>query len=86
MASDEFQTALAGLLRHARKESVAVMCSEAVPWRCHRSLLADALVARGAEVVQALGPGKAGPHKVTPFARVRDGQVMYPAERPLDLR
>jgi uncharacterized protein (DUF488 family) len=86
MASGEFQAALAGLLRHASREAVAVMCSEAVPWRCHRSLLADALVARGAEVVQAIAPGQAAPHRVTPFARIRDGQVTYPAERPLDVR
>jgi uncharacterized protein (DUF488 family) len=85
MASGEFQAALSGLLRHARKETVAVMCSEAVPWRCHRSLLADALVAQGAEVVQAIAPGKSGPHKVTPFSRIEDGQVTYPGERPLDV-
>lgn len=86
MASGEFQTALAGLLRHARKEVVAVMCSEAVPWRCHRSLLADALVAKGAEVVQAIGPRQSGPHKVTPFARIQDGQVTYPGEKPLEFQ
>lgn len=85
MASAEFQTALGGLLRHAKGEVVAVMCSEAVPWRCHRSLLADALVARGAEVVQAIGPGQSGPHKVTPFARIKDGEVTYPGEKPLDV-
>lgn len=85
MASAEFQSAIESLLAKARAAPVAVMCSEAVPWRCHRSLLADALVARGAEVVQATAPGKSGPHKVTPFARVHGIEVTYPGETPLDV-
>ena len=83
MASAEFQAALSSLLAKARDTPVAVMCSEAVPWRCHRSLLADALVARGVEVIQAVAPGDARPHKVTPFARIRGTEVTYPAEQPL---
>jgi len=85
MATPEFQDGVAQLLALAERESVAVMCAEAVPWRCHRSLLADALVARGAQVVQAIAPGQSHPHKVTPFARIRDGQLTYPAEAPLDV-
>jgi uncharacterized protein (DUF488 family) len=83
MASPEFQAALDRLLALARQQPVAIMCAEAVPWRCHRSLVADALVARGAEVVQVLSPTQAKPHRMTPFARVKAGQVTYPAERPL---
>lgn len=83
MASPEFQAGLRELMHLAEATPTAVMCAEAVPWRCHRSLLADALVAQGVEVVQALDPEHSGPHKVTPFARIRDGQVTYPAERPL---
>jgi uncharacterized protein (DUF488 family) len=78
MQTPAFQDALDALLRLAARERVAIMCAEAVPWRCHRSLLADALAARGVEVFQVVG-GKATPHRVTPFARVRDGQVTYPA-------
>jgi uncharacterized protein (DUF488 family) len=83
MDAPEFQSALDRLLALAKKEVVAVMCAEAVPWRCHRSLLADALVARGAQVVQVLSPTKAEPHRMTPFAKVADGKVTYPGEKPL---
>jgi uncharacterized protein (DUF488 family) len=83
MATPEFQAGLQRLMRLAAEAPTAVMCSEAVPWRCHRGLLADALVARGVEVVQAIDPEHSAPHKVTPFARIKDGQVIYPAERPL---
>ncbi|MFO1534084.1 MAG: DUF488 family protein [Thermoplasmatota archaeon] len=83
MDTAEFQEGLRKLLRLAAEQPTAVMCSEAVPWRCHRSLLADALVARGVEVVQAIDAEHSAPHKMTPFARVKDGQVTYPGERPL---
>lgn len=77
MQTETFQRALEDLVRLAGRETVAIMCAEAVPWRCHRSLVADALVARGVEVLQVVD-GEARPHRVTPFARVRDGQVTYP--------
>lgn len=83
MATPEFAAALDRLLALARQQTVAILCAEAVPWRCHRSLVADALVARGTEVVQAYSPTKAEPHRMTPFARVVDGLVTYPAEKPL---
>ena len=86
MATPEFQGALADVLARAERSApgtLAVMCSEAVPWRCHRSLLADALVAHGAEVVQATAPGKSAPHKVTSFARIKGTEVTYPGETPL---
>lgn len=83
MGTPEFRQGLQRLLELAAKEAAAVMCAEAVPWRCHRSLLADALVAQGVEVVQAIDAAHAAPHKVTSFARIRDGQVTYPGERPL---
>jgi uncharacterized protein (DUF488 family) len=54
------------------------MCAEALPWRCHRSLIADALVARGFEVLQLDSRGHAKPHTLTSFARVIDGKVAYP--------
>jgi uncharacterized protein (DUF488 family) len=57
---------------------VAVMCAEAVPWRCHRWLLADALLVRCIEVVHILGPGQVRRHELTAFARRDGGQVSYP--------
>src|SRR5207248_3671193 len=77
MASDEFQTALEGLIELAAERDVAAMCAEAVPWRCHRSLIADAVVARGLPVLHILGPSPVQPHALTPFARVEDGRITY---------
>jgi uncharacterized protein (DUF488 family) len=56
------------------------MCAEAVPWRCHRSLIADALLARGTPVSHILSAGKLSPHKMTPFAHVDGWRVTYPGE------
>jgi uncharacterized protein (DUF488 family) len=83
MEGPEFQSALDRLVALARAQPTAIMCAEAVPWRCHRSLVADALLARGVEVVQVLSPTKAEPHRLTPFAKVKDGRVHYPGEKPL---
>ncbi len=56
------------------------MCAEAVPWRCHRSLVADALVARGVPVEHILSATRAQPHTLTPWARVEGESVTYPGE------
>jgi uncharacterized protein (DUF488 family) len=80
MATPGFATALDDLTARARDTRTAVMCSEAVPWRCHRRLIADALVARGWSVLDILGPGKVEPHALTDFARVDGTRVTYPAE------
>ncbi len=79
MATPEFAEGLRELSALARGGPVAVMCAEAVPWRCHRSLLADALLARGVVVEHVTGPGKTRPHRLTPFARVDGRRVTYPA-------
>ena len=79
MASPEFQAAVAALLRKAARTRVAVMCSEAKPEDCHRSLLADVLTAHGAEVVQAIKPGESRPHMLSPKAKVKGKSVTYPA-------
>ncbi len=79
MGTPEFEGALDELLELARRERVAIMCAEAVPWRCHRSLIADALVARGVRVEHILGPARRQPHALTRFARVEGGRVVYPA-------
>ena len=80
MQTPEFQTALATLCELAARAPTAVMCAEAVPWRCHRSLIADALVARGLTVGHILSPAHRDPHRLTPFARVENGRVIYPPE------
>jgi uncharacterized protein (DUF488 family) len=80
MATPEFAAALDDLAVSAAQTPTAVMCSEAVPWRCHRRLIADALTARGWTVLDILSPTKVGPHALTSFARVEGGQVTYPAE------
>jgi uncharacterized protein (DUF488 family) len=76
--TDDFEAGLAELGALATDGSVAVMCAEAVPWRCHRSLVADALVARGAQVQHIMGISKTSEHKLTPFARVQGSRVTYP--------
>ena len=81
--ADHMQTAAfeAGLDKlHALADAgpIALMCAEAVPWRCHRSLVADALTARGAQVEHITGPGRASRHKMTGFARVDGASVTYP--------
>jgi uncharacterized protein (DUF488 family) len=78
METAEFEKGLARLIDEAETRRAAVMCAEAVPWRCHRSLIADALVARGAEVFELSGVTRAQPHRMTPFARVEGNRVSYP--------
>ncbi|HOE95469.1 MAG TPA: DUF488 domain-containing protein [Candidatus Sumerlaeota bacterium] len=80
MQTEEFEAALGQLMELAEEEPTAIMCAEAVPWRCHRSLVADALIVRGAAVRHLHSPTKAAPHTLTPFARVRGGRITYPAE------
>jgi uncharacterized protein (DUF488 family) len=78
MQTGEFEEGLVELRALARDGPVAVMCAEAVPWRCHRSLLADALFAHGVVVQHIVGKGRTRPHRLTPFA-VREGRkVVYP--------
>ncbi len=80
MDSAEFEAALDDLIACAGRSRTAIMCSEALPWRCHRRLIADAMVVRGWTVLDIIGPGKVEPHALTVFARVRDGRLSYPAE------
>jgi uncharacterized protein (DUF488 family) len=85
LASPEFAQALERLLE--APERTAILCAEAVPWRCHRQLIADALVARGVEVRHILGPGRVQAHALHAEARVEQGRVTYPGpprrQRPL---
>jgi 3-methyladenine DNA glycosylase/8-oxoguanine DNA glycosylase len=80
MSTEEFESGLAKLHALAAEGTVAVMCAEAVPWRCHRSLIADALVARGAQVEHIATAQRATPHRMTPFAHVDGIRISYPGE------
>jgi hypothetical protein len=82
MLTEEFERGLAELEALAAEETVAVMCAEAVPWRCHRSLVADAVIVRGAEVEDIIDPGTPHPHRLTPFAHVEGTRITYPGEGP----
>ena len=73
-----FEAALAVLMGLAGKQTVCIMCAEALPWRCHRSLVADALSVRGVEVRHIMGPGKIEAHKLTPFAQADGHRITYP--------
>jgi uncharacterized protein (DUF488 family) len=77
-----FQRALEELMHAARERPTTTMCAEAVPWRCHRSLISDALLVRGWDVLDVMGEGKANPHKLTKFGRVEGTTITYPPEEP----
>ena len=78
MATPEFQTGLEELQTLAEKKTVAIMCAEAVPWRCHRSLIADALVVQGRQVLHIQSRKTASPHELTKFLKVQCGKLAYP--------
>ena len=78
MQTPEFTAAIDTLIELGNRKQVAIMCAEAVPWRCHRSLVADALAARGIPVEDILSAGRRQPHKLTPFAKVEGTRVWYP--------
>ena len=80
MATPEFRAALDRLVSLSRERRTVIMCAEAVPWRCHRRLITDALLARGIPVADITGPGGASPARLSEHAVVReDGTVIYPA-------
>jgi uncharacterized protein (DUF488 family) len=80
MQTPSFKEALERFLRLAEQKPTALMCAEAVPWRCHRSLIADALTARGYEVRDIMSATSARPHVLMAMARIHGQQVTYPAE------
>jgi hypothetical protein len=82
MQTAEFAQSLVELIQLAKQERIAIMCAEAVPWRCHRSLIADALLARGIQVEDIITSTRRQVHKLTPFAKVRGTTIIYPAEVP----
>lgn len=78
MGSDAFRAGLDELLRLAERDRPAIMCSEAVPWRCHRRLITDALIVAGVDVVHILSPTTTKPAELDSLARVHDGRLTYP--------
>jgi uncharacterized protein (DUF488 family) len=81
MQTTAFQDALEQLIQMSRKNRVAIMCAEAVPWRCHRSLVADALNARGVPAVEILSETSYRMHQLTSFARVEATRITYPSDQ-----
>ena len=78
MQTRDFENALAELIAVAKKERLAIMCAEAVPWRCHRSLIADALLVHGVRVEEISSATRTQPYKLSPFAQVFGTEVSYP--------
>ncbi len=78
MQTPEFAAAIDQLIELGEPKQTAIMCAEAVPWRCHRSLVGDALAARGIPVEDIMSATRRQPHKLTPFARVEGTRVWYP--------
>jgi uncharacterized protein (DUF488 family) len=82
MATPEFSHGLDSLIKIAKDRETAIMCAEAVPWRCHRSLIGDALTKKGWMVRDILSQTVATRHLLTPFLKMRKGQLIYPEESP----
>lgn len=80
MQTPEFAEALEKLIELAAEKPTAIMCAEAVPWRCHRSLIADALIAQGHQVTDLMSVTSAKPRALAPMARVHGQQVTYPGK------
>lgn len=80
MQTAEFQHAVEELIALGKQSRTAIMCAEAVPWRCHRSLVDDALLVRDIAVLDIMSEHKSSPHKLTKFAQVRGEQILYPPE------
>jgi uncharacterized protein (DUF488 family) len=79
MQTEGFAAGIAELLSIGKEQRTAVMCAEALPWRCHRSLIADALIVRGAVVMHIMNRTSARAHALTPWARVLGTDITYPA-------
>jgi hypothetical protein len=81
MQTPEFTNAVDELIELASRKRIAIMCAEAVPWRCHRSLISDALLVRGISAEHIMSLTHRQPHALTPFAKVRGTQITYPPEK-----
>jgi uncharacterized protein (DUF488 family) len=81
MQTSEFDAGLQRLIKLARQKRSALMCAEAVPWRCHRSLIADALTVLGIRVEDIMSKNRSTLHRLTSFGRVRHGRITYPRSK-----
>jgi uncharacterized protein (DUF488 family) len=79
MQTPEFETSLEELIQLAKQKQIAILCAEAVPWRCHRSLIADALLLRRIRTEDIMSPTRRQVHTLTPFAKVQGTTITYPA-------
>jgi len=86
MQTEAFAAGLNELIALGGSERIAIMCAEAVPWRCHRSLIGDALLVRGIAVRDIMSEKAARPHELTRFAKVDGLQITYPPEDPTTAR
>jgi uncharacterized protein (DUF488 family) len=82
MQTSAFEENLGRCIELAKREPVVLMCAEGVPWRCHRSLIADALLVRGIDAREITSGIRTRPHVLTPWARVNGTQITYPSARP----
>jgi len=85
MGSAEFRKGVHRLIELAEEKRTVIMCAEAVPWRCHRSLIGDALLVRGVRVEDIMSATNRREHVLTPFARVRGEEITYPGEETMEL-
>lgn len=82
MQTDEFKKGIEQLIAQVREHTIAIMCAEAVPWRCHRSLVGDALLVRDIKVVDIISETSSKEHALTSFANVRGTDITYPSDTP----
>jgi uncharacterized protein (DUF488 family) len=82
MQSEEFEENLAKLIEAAEKRALVILCAEAVPWRCHRSLVGDALLVRGVQVRHIMSAASSRDHTLTPWAKVEGTKITYPSNSP----
>lgn len=82
MQTPEFTENIKQLITLAKEKLIVIMCAEAVPWRCHRSLIGDALVLRNIKVVDIISEKSSMPHKITPFAQIKKLAITYPHPTP----
>ncbi|MGE5563613.1 MAG: DUF488 family protein [Bacillota bacterium] len=82
--SEKFERALEDLMAVSAERRTAIMCAEAVWWRCHRRIIADYLLLRGRTVIHLMGEGRMEPARMTPGAEERDGRLVYPAPEAAD--
>ena len=80
MQTDEFERSLETLMEISKKWTTVIMCAEAVPWRCHRSLIADALLVRCMKVEDIISVRSSRPHDLTSWAKVHGKHITYPLE------